>query len=216
MRLTSRKTLALSLALSSLLLQSSGLDQSSTLQRRERKPLPPQLVDYAQYDDVVVLHCEEQPGFIKFDGVQLKPVVRVRVNVRVNTRENRWAPEQKYEELWFKEGTPIGSKVLTSSPIKERHEVGIFLKDGSDILNDSEIAACASALVRLRLEANLNKNQILTVRIPSTIFERLKVELQKQNFVSYRENSLTIRTLIPIPLESEFGKREVMSFMPRD
>jgi hypothetical protein len=208
--------IALLIAFSSLLMQSSGLERTSTLQRREKKPLPPQMVDYTPYDDVIVLHCEEQPDYIRFDGVQLKPVVRVRVNVRVNTKENRWAPEQKYENLWFKDGTPIGSKRFTALPIRERHEVGIFLKDGSDLLSDAEIAACAGALVRLRLEANLNKNQILTVRIPSTIYERLKLELQKRNFFSYRENSLSIRTLIPIPLESEFGKREVMSFMPRN
>lgn len=174
------------------------------------------MVDYTPYDDVVVLHCEEQPGYIKFNGVQLKPVVRVRVNVRINTKENRWAPETKYEDLWFKDGTPIGSKRFITTPVKERHEVAIFLKDGMDILNDAEISACASALVRLRLEASLNKNQILTVRIPSMIYERLKIELQKQNFVSYRENSLNITTLIPIPLESEYGKREVMAFMPRN
>ena len=199
-----------------MLLQSSGLDKTSTLQRREKKPLPPQMVDYAPYDDVVVLHCEEQPGYIKFNGTQLKPVVRVRVNVRVNTKQNRWAPETRYEDLWFKNGTPIGSKRFISNPIKERHEVGIFLEEGTDILNDAEIAAFASTLVRLRLEANLGKNQILTVRVPSITYERLKIELQKQNFVSYRENSLNITTLIPIPIETEYGKREVMAFMPRN
>jgi hypothetical protein len=179
------------------------------------KPLPPQMVDYTKFDDVIVLDCEERPNHLKFSGSKLNPLVRVRVSVRCDTKNNQFASETKYQDLWFHQADPVGCKRFITNPVKERHEIGIFLKQGADNMNDTEIAACASALIRLRLEANLNKNQILTVRIPNNIFERLKIELAKQNFVSYRENSLHIMILIPIPLETEYGKREVMAFMPR-
>lgn len=201
-------------ALASILAQASGIERGSALHRGEKKPMPPQMVDYTKFDDVIVLDCEERPGYIKFQGSQLSPVVRVRVNVRRDTRQNQFASESKYQDLWFNEILPIGSKRFTTNPIKEKHEIGIFLKQGAESMNDAEIAACAAALVRLRLEAHMNRNQLLTVRIPSNIFERLKIQLQRQNFVSYRENSLNITTLIPIPLETEFGKREVMAFLP--
>lgn len=180
---------------------------------REKKPMPPQMVDYTKFDDVIELDCQEQPGYINFAGAQLKPVVRVRVFCKCGTRHNQFAEETKYQDMWFKNGSPIGCKHFITLPIKERGRIGVFLKN-PDTLNDAEITACAAALVKLRLEATLNKNIIDTVRIPSYMYERIKLELQKQNFFSYKQNSLRITTLIAIPLETDVGKREVMCFIP--
>jgi hypothetical protein len=174
--------------------------------------MPPQMVDYTKYDDVIELDCEEKPFYINFEGAQLKPVVRVRASCKCDTRHNQFAPEIKYQDFWFKHGTPIGTKHFISTPIEERHRIGIFIKN-QDSLNDAEIAACAGAVIKLRLEASLNKNIIDTVRIPSYMYERMKLELQKQNFLSYRENSLYVKTLIAIPLETELGRREVMCYI---
>jgi len=205
----------LSIAACSLLLQSSGIEESSALRLREKKPLPPQMVDYTVYDDVLELDCEEKPGYMKFAGAQLTPVVRVRVTCRKDTRSNQYAPEEKYEDLWFKNSETIGCNRFIENPVKERHRIAIFMKQDAGSLTDAEIAACASALIRLRLESCLNRNLLATVRVPHNIFERMKIELSKQNFVSYKENSLYIKTQIPIPLETEYGRREVMSFLPR-
>lgn len=197
----------------STLLQASGVERESALHLGEKKPMPPQMVDYMKFDDVIELECKQQPSFANFAGAQLKPVVRVRAFCKCDTRHNQFAPATKYQDLWFKNGAPLGCKHFTTLPIKQRARIGIFLKD-PDTLNDAEIAAFASTLVKLRLEATLNKNIISTIRIPSYMYERIKLELHKQNFFSYRENSLNVTTLIPLPLETEVGKREVMCFIP--
>lgn len=196
----------------SMLLQASGLESKSSLHLREKKPMPPQMVDYMKYDDVLELDCEEKPNYINFAGTQLNQVVRVRVFCKNDTKHNQFAPETKYQDMWFKNGASLGCKHFTKLPLEQRHRIGIFLKN-PDTLSDVEIAAFASALVSLRLEATLNKNIIDTVRIPSYMFERMKLELRKQNFLSYKENSLNVKTLIAIPLETEVGKREVMCFI---
>ncbi len=185
----------------------------SALSLREKKPMPPQLLDFTKYDDVIELDCEEKPNYLKFADTRLAKVVKVRVSCRLDTRNNHYSPEYKYQDLWFNQGLPIGCKHFSKFPIKEKHEIGIFLKASNRTMGDAEIAACASALVQLRLQSTLNGNLITTVRIPSYIFERLKLELAKQRFVSYRENSLSITTLIPIPLETDLGGRETMCFL---
>lgn len=184
----------------------------SALRFREMKPMPAQFIDFTAYDDVIKLTCEEKSNYLNFPSVKLKPIVKVSVSCLCSTKHNHYAPEAKYQELWFHKANPISCKHFTTFPIKERHEIGIFLISDRT-LSDAELAACASALVRLRLETAVNQNMIVTVRIPNDCFERLKLELQKQNFVSYRENSLNITTLIPIPLETELGRRETLCFL---
>lgn len=184
----------------------------SALRFREMKPMPPQLIDFRAYDDVIKLTCEEKPNYLNFPSVKLTPIVKVNVSCLCNTKQNHYAPEAKYQELWFHKANPISCKHFTSFPIKERHEIGIFLNNDRR-LSDAELTALASTLVRLRLETAINQNMIVTVRVPNESFERLKLELQKQNFVSYRENSLNITTLIPIPLETELGRRETLCFL---
>lgn len=197
----------------STLLQASGVERESALHLGEKKPMPPQMVDYTKFDDVIELDCEEKSDYLNFAGAQMKPVVRVRVFCKCGTKQNQYATEVKYQDMWFKNSSPIGCKHFITLPLKERGRIGIFLKN-PDTLNDAEIAACAAALVKLRLEATLNKNIIDTVRIPSYMYERMKLELQKQNFFSYREHGTRITTLIAIPLETDVGKREVMCFIP--
>ncbi|MBX9691759.1 MAG: hypothetical protein K2Z81_05200 [Cyanobacteria bacterium] len=185
----------------------------SALSLREKKPMPPQYLDFTKYDDIIELECEQKRNYLKFADTRFANVVKVKVRCRLETRNNQWAPETKFQELWFNQGLPVGSKHFTSFPIKPRHEIGIFLKTGDRTMGDAEIAACAGALVQLRLQSTLNANMISTVRIPSYMFERMKLELAKQNFVSYRDNSLSITTLIPIPLETDLGNRETMCFL---
>lgn len=191
----------------------SHFQPKSALQSGAQKPMPPQMVDYSPYEDVIELECEEKKEYLDFRGSKLKPILKVKVTCRCDTMHDRLPPEQKYEDLWFRGGTPIGTKQYIPLPIKERHQIAIFIKP-TDYITDSEIAAFAGALVRLRLETMVNHNQIKVIRIPNDTLERMLAQLEKHRFYSYRDNRERIKTLVPLQFETDLGRRETVSFIP--
>ena len=194
------------------LLQGGGQSGGSALRYNERNLLPPQLVDLGQYENVIELQCDEMKNYIKFSGSKLNSIVKVKVECRKDTKNNRNAPPVRYEDLWYQKGAPLGSKKYGPLPINERDQVAIFVKSKLGLMTDAEVSACASALVLLRLDLTLNRNLIVTVRVPNQALEGLVSELRKQNFVRYDEIYEELDTLIPIQLETDIGRKETLCF----
>lgn len=195
-----------------LLLQGGGQSGGSALHYNERNLLPPQLVDLGQYENVIELQCDEMNNYIKFSGTKLNSIVKVRVECRKDTKNNRNAPLFRYEDLWYQKGAPLGSKKYGPIPINERDQVAIFVKSKLGLMTEAEVAACASALVLLRLDLTLNRNLIVTIRVPDQALEGLVSELRKQNFARYDEIYEELDTLIPIQLETDIGRKETLCF----
>lgn len=200
------------LSLAAVLLQAGGRDGGSALRYNERNVLPPQMVDYAQYQNVVELQCSELKNYISFAGTKLNSVVKVKVECRQDTKNSRGAPPLRYEDLWYQAGTPLGSKKYGNLPIKERENVAVFVRSNLGIMSNAEIAACASALVLLRLDLTLNRNLVVTVRVPNQSLDGLVAELRKQNFARYSEIYEQLDAMIPIQLESDIGRKETLCF----
>lgn len=196
----------------SLLMQGGGRNGGSALHLNERNFLPPQMVDYSQYENVIEIQCQEIKNHMTFTGTRLNSVVKVKVECRKGTKENREAPLLRYEDLWYQKGTPLGSKKHCVLPINEGEPVALFVKSKLAGLSDAEISACASALIQLRLDLTLNRNLVLTVRVPNQSLEGLVSELRKQNFVRYDEIYEELDTLIPIQLETDIGRKETLCF----
>jgi len=136
------------------------------------------------------------------------------VHCRRDTKNNRFAQSIKYEELWYAKDTTIGCRHSIPLPINPRDRVAIFFASNTRQLSEAEIAACAKALVRLRLETVLNRNAIVTVRVPSYAIKDMISSLEKENFYPYQDYRSSINFLIPLPLETELGTREMMCFVP--
>ncbi len=201
-----------SLFFMALLLQGGGQSGGSALHYNERNLLPPLLVDLGQYENVIELQCDEMNNYIKFSGTKLNSIVKVRVECRKDTKNNRNAPLFRYEDLWYQKGAPLGSKKYGPIPINERDQVAIFVKSKLGLMTEAEVAACASALVLLRLDLTLNRNLIVTIRVPDQALEGLVSELRKQNFARYDEIYEELDTLIPIQLETDIGRKETLCF----
>ena len=178
----------------------------------ERNLLPPQMVDMAKYENVIELECEELKNYINFSGTKLNSIVKVKVECRKDTKNNRNAPLLRYEDLWYQKAAPLGSKKYGPIPINERDQVAIFVKSKLGLMTEAEVSACASALVLLRLDLTLNRNLIVTIRVPNQALEGLVSELRKQNFVRYDEIYEQLDTLIPIQLETDIGRKETLCF----
>lgn len=195
-----------------ILLQAGGRSGGSALQYNERNIMPPQMVDIGQYENVIEVQCDELKNYITFANNRLNSVVKVNVECRRDTKNNRNAPALRYENLWYQKGAPLGCKRYGNLPIEERSQVAIFVKSKLGMMSDAEIAACASALVRLRLELTLNRNLVVTIRVPNQSLEGLVSELRKQNFVRHSEIFEDVGTLIPIQLETDIGRKETLCF----
>ena len=200
------------LSCAAVLLQAGGRDGGSALRYNERNLLPPQMVDYSQYQNVIELQCCELKNYINFASSKLDSVVKIRVECRKDTKNSRGAAPARYEDLWYQKGTLLGCKKYGNLPINEREEVAIFVKSNLGLMSEAEIAACAGALVLLRLDLTLNRNLIVTVRVPNQSLDGLITELRKQNFVRYDEIYAQLDTLIPIQLETDIGRRETLCF----
>ncbi len=194
------------------LLQGGGQRGGSALHYNERNLLPPQMVDLGQYENAIEIQCSELKNYITFSGTKLNSIVKVRVECRKDTKNNRNAPALRYEDLWYQKGSPLGSKKYGPLPINEREQVAIFVKSNLGLMTEAEIAACASALVLLRLDLTLNRNLIVTIRVPNQSLEGLVSELRKQNFVRYDEIYEELDALIPIQLETDIGRKETLCF----
>ncbi|MBX9953067.1 MAG: hypothetical protein K2Y39_28095 [Candidatus Obscuribacterales bacterium] len=200
------------LCCATMFLQAGGRSGGSALQYNERNILPPQMVDIGQYENVVEIQCEELKDYINFAGTRLNSIVKVKVECRKDTKNNRNAPLLRYEDLWYQKAAPLGCKRYGNLPIEERSQAAIFVKSKLGNMSEAEIAACASTLVRLRLELTLNRNLVVTVRVPNQSLEGLVCELRKQNFVRYSEIFEDLDTLIPIQLETDIGRKETLCF----
>jgi hypothetical protein len=182
------------------------------LHYNERNLLPPQMVDLSQFENVIELQCNELKNHINFSGTKLNSIVKVRVECRKDTKTNQNSALLRYEDLWYQNGAPLGSKKYGPIPINEREQVAIFVKSKLGLMTEAEISACASALVLLRLDLTLNRNLIVTIRVPNQALEGLVSELRKQNFVRYDEIYEELDTLIPIQLETDIGRKETLCF----
>jgi hypothetical protein len=187
---------------------------NSALRFREKKQLPSQVLDLSTYDDVIELDCRELKDYLTYPGTKITPIVKVSAWCRCDTKNNSEAPRTKYEDLLFGQDKAIGSKRFASIPIRERDQIAIFVKTNGDNLSEAEAVACANALIRLRLELGLNRNSILTVRIPHQSIQTMIAALREKNFRPYRECSQRISVLISIPLETDLGAREMMCYAP--
>ncbi|HIA51317.1 MAG TPA: hypothetical protein EYN91_04415 [Candidatus Melainabacteria bacterium] len=207
-----QKLVLVLISCATVFLQAGGRSGGSALQYNERNVLPPQMVDMGQYENVIELQCDELKNHINFAGTKLNSIVKVKVECRKDTRNNRNAPLLRYEDLWYQKAAPLGSKKYGCLPIEERSQVAIFVKSKLGQMSEAEVGACASTLVRLRLELTLNRNLIVTVRVPNQSLEGLVSELRKQNFVRHSEIFEDVDTLIPIQLETDIGRKETLCF----
>lgn len=180
---------------------------------KPRFEVPSPRLDFEEFDDVIELECRTLKEYITYTGTKLGDIVKVRVNCHCDTKINKESSAQRYEDLWYQRSQSIGQRKFNTLPVRECDQVAIIVKeDPLHALTGNEAAACAAALVLMRLELTVNRNLIAKVRVPNNSLDNLVSELRKQNFYPYAEISEQIDTMIPIQLETDSGKREVLCF----
>lgn len=170
--------------------------------------------DVSKYDDVIEMKTEEMPKYLDFPGSQLTPIVRIKISYFKDTRHNQFGPAIPYEDLWYYDGKPLGSKHYGALNIHQTDTIGVLVRQrlGHD-LSLAEASATADATIRILLDATLNRNIIATVNVPATSFLEIINSLQTHHFKRYRDVISRLPGLIAIELESTVGTREVLRYV---
>jgi len=163
----------LSIVLSALLLTSSGVQGLAKVHGPYNdEKIPPVAI--------MLLSAEEVPNYLDYRGSSLTPVVRVKVSYR-EIDKNRNNTEEKYEDLWYANGKPVG--LVRYRPLA-LYRSQIMVRVDQQRLQECEIDAIANSIIRVYLDAALNDDTIYSCVVPDDSFHDVLSAFQLHQFYS--------------------------------
>lgn len=161
-----------------------------------------QEVSRPQCEDLIYVRAQEQKGFLDFPGSPFKSMVKVTITYR-SVKDDTMGDERLYEDLWYQGQNPLGCRRYRDFDLRPKDRVFVYLTASSP----AELSASANALVRILLDANLNRDAIVGVAVPAESFWPLVDCMEVENF--YRAGKLNVRpaVYISLPLMSKDGHK---------
>src|SRR6516162_8610975 len=126
---------------------------------------PAQQLPNQHCDDLVYIRAQEQKRFLDFPGSPFKPITKVTVSFRC-VQHGTMGDERLYEDLWYQGQNPLGLRRYRDFDLDKKDLIYVYLSSSSQ----AENAASANALVRILLDASLNRDAICGVSVPAGSF----------------------------------------------
>lgn len=137
------------------------------------------LVDLT-YDWVFQVETKPLPKQFEYQGSPLKPIEKVDVKYHPSKdAENKTT----YEYLWYHDGKPLGLERMKKFEIPQGDSLAIQIKHKNGSSTSGEEKAAANTILRITLDAYLNKNAVALVKLPSDSFYDISSALQNQGMV---------------------------------
>jgi hypothetical protein len=147
----------------------------------------PDLIDDGlkqECDWAFFLDVQDVNHFLNYSGSQLHPLSRVRVSVRKFSRsgqdESESSATQTYEELWYRDGMPIGLRRRSKLTIKP-HSLGMVTLGATDF-KEEHSRALANALIRLLIDLQFRQAVTSVVVVPADDYDRISAGLNRYHF----------------------------------
>lgn len=131
------------------------------------------------YDWIIQVDTMSLKRQFEYSGSTLNPIEKLEVS---------WHPVdkkddiKKYESMWFHDGKAVGMEKLRKLDIEKGEGVAIEVKHKDNNATEAEKKAVANAIVRLTLDAYLNKNTVAAVKVPKDSFGSISNKLQEYGF----------------------------------
>ncbi len=131
------------------------------------------------YDWVIQVDTVRLKRQFEYSGSTLNPIEKLEVS---------WHPVDKkdditkYESIWFHDGKAVGMEKLRKLDIEKGEGVAIEVKHKESYATEAEKKAVANAIIRLTLDAYLNKNTVDAVKVPKDSFGGISNKLQEYGF----------------------------------
>lgn len=167
------------------------------------------------FNSIIDIETEEIDNYMDFPSSKLYPMIRVTVSYWQednNDIQSRSRKKIKYEELWYRAGSPLACSVYHALGLKEGSVAQIRLRSVTNprpkgvlqMLSKEEIQAGANALVRIYFDVTLLCALPTAIIVPNDTFGQLEDALADENFFdSSKASSKTLDRSIMLPLITE-------------
>ncbi len=170
------------------------------------------------YDWTVRLQTEELDRYFDYEKSALEPLDRVYADY-YQADDDKSATA--YEKMWYHEGKPYGLERLQKLGVTKGETVRLLVTHKSGNATAGETKAAANAILRIWLDAQLNKNALVVVTVPASSLQPIADELvAKHSLVVVPDGGVVagqeqaINTTMNLLLESEGdGKQIKMAYL---
>jgi hypothetical protein len=134
------------------------------------------------YDWTVRAETQELERYFEYTNSHLRPLDRIVIDYYPGENEKSSAT---YEKLWYHDGKPLGLERLQSLGVTRGENICLRITHHNAHPAPGEYKAAANAILRIWLDAHLNKNQLVVVKVPDAqSLDAIKDELTlKQNLI---------------------------------
>ena len=130
------------------------------------------------FDWTIELKTKQLPHHFEYTNSHLHGVEKIHVSyVHASDSSHPDPQPTEYENLWYHSGKPLGLERLHKFEVIQGDSTSILVSHSGSSASDDECKAAANAVLRLILDANLNKNAVVNIRVPDDSFERIKQDL---------------------------------------
>lgn len=133
------------------------------------------------YDWTVNVETEQLERYFEYRNSNLRPFDRTTVQYYPGDNETM---SRAYEKLWFHDGKPLGLERAQPFGVTRGENICLKVKHHSGKPTPGEMKAAANTILRIWLDAYVNKNQLVVVKVPNgqSLHGIADELLAKQNF----------------------------------
>ncbi len=140
-------------------------------------------------DYVVFIDVSKKKQFLTYKGSQLSSITNLKVTYRKSPRYNIGSEVDvkslKYEDLWYHDGRPVGSRRYAQLEIAKMKQGSILVRPSEEALR--EPYALANAIVKLTVELSLKDVCLTGAYVPKEMFRDVVSAMAKYDFLQRRE-----------------------------
>ena len=129
------------------------------------------------YDWVFQVETKPLPKQFEYQGSPLKPIEKIDIKYHPAKEADN---KTTYEYLWYHDGKPLGLERTKKFDLPQGDSIAIQVKHKNGSSTTGEEKAAANAILRVTLDAYLNKNAVALVKLPADSFYDISGHLQSQ------------------------------------
>ncbi|MGH9553786.1 MAG: hypothetical protein ACRD3W_30680, partial [Terriglobales bacterium] len=151
----------------------------------------------------IQLKATKLKQYMSYNGSQLYPLSSVNAVLLVrDPRTQQWDPPQRYEDLWFHYGSPIGCRRYQTLT-KVRNELGVIrILSSADA--QTETRSLISTAIRIALDVALQNGSVSVIIIPADLYEQCESDFGSLFFYEAKSGSAA-DTMVLLYVVSDTG-----------
>lgn len=131
------------------------------------------------FEWTIEIKTQELPGQFQYNTSSIKDVVKAQMQYFSKDHED---VKTLYEDLWYARTKSLGMERHHKLEIKQGDAVAIRVLHKEDSPSQDERRAAGKAVMKAVLDANLNKNMVATIKVPTNSFYTISSEIQNYHF----------------------------------